>query len=48
MPPPEIQEAMNNKLAAIARKDAAQAEAEAEMVRRVGIARAEAEAKAAR
>lgn len=45
MPPPEIQEAMNNKLAAIARKDAAQAEAEAEMVRRVGIARAEAESK---
>ena len=45
MPPREIQEAMNNKLAAIARKDAAQAEAEAEMVRRVGIARAEAESK---
>ncbi|GBQ09929.1 SPFH domain-containing protein [Swaminathania salitolerans] len=45
MPPFEIQEAMNNKLAAIARKDAAQAEAEAEMVRRVGIARAEAESK---
>lgn len=45
MPPAGIQEAMNNKLAAIARKDAAQAEAEAEMVRRVGIARAEAESK---
>lgn len=45
MPPKVIQEAMNNKLAAVARKDAAQAEADAEMVRRLGIARAEAESK---
>ncbi|GBR53647.1 SPFH domain-containing protein [Neokomagataea thailandica NBRC 106555] len=45
MPPKVIQEAMNNKLAAIARKDAAQAEADAEMVRRLGIAKAEAMSK---
>ncbi|GBQ98326.1 SPFH domain-containing protein [Acetobacter nitrogenifigens DSM 23921 = NBRC 105050] len=45
MPPEQVQVAMNNKLAAIARKEAAEAEAEAERVRRVGIARAEAESK---
>lgn len=45
IPPQGVQDAMNNKIAAIAKKEAASAEADAEMIKRVGIARAESESK---
>lgn len=45
IPPQGVQEALNNKLAAEAKKEAATAEADAEMIKRVGIARAESESK---
>lgn len=45
LPPPQVQEAMNNKLAAVAKQQAAIAEAEAERLRRVGLAMAESQSK---
>ena len=45
LPPPQVQEAMNNKLAALAKQQAAIAEAEAERLRRVGLAMAESQSK---
>ena len=45
LPPKAVQEAMNNKLAAMAKQQAAVAEAEAERLRRVGMAMAESQSK---
>ena len=45
MPPANVQQAMNAKLAAVAKQQAAVAEAEAERLRRVGIATAESQSK---
>jgi regulator of protease activity HflC (stomatin/prohibitin superfamily) len=45
IPPQGVQDALNNKLAAIAKKEASAAEADAEMIKRVGIAKAESESK---
>lgn len=46
MPPAEVMAAMNNQIAALSRQKAAAAEAEAERLRRVGLAKAESESKA--